>query len=62
MNHFQMIIPCGITEFTPMSMEQIIGKKLDMKETYHFFEKAPIKHSVRWHGNKLEYFPFDEWR
>ncbi len=40
MNHFQMIIPCGIKEFTPMSMEQLIGKRLDMKEIYHFFEKA----------------------
>ena len=43
MDHFQMIVPCGITEFSPISMKQVLGKTVDINEIYtkfeHLFEK-----------------------
>jgi lipoyl(octanoyl) transferase len=39
MDHFRMIIPCGITEYDPISMEQILGRSLDIKEIYRIFEE-----------------------
>lgn len=39
MDHFQMIIPCGITEFSPISMKQVLGKSIDINEIYTKFEK-----------------------
>jgi len=39
MNHFRLIVPCGITEYEPISMKKILGKELDMKEVYTRFEK-----------------------
>ena len=39
MDHFRMIIPCGITEYDPISMEKVLGKTLDIKEIYKNFEK-----------------------
>lgn len=32
MRYFQMIIPCGIQEFGVVSMEQLLGKKVDMNQ------------------------------
>ncbi|MHA1399536.1 MAG: lipoyl(octanoyl) transferase LipB [Candidatus Heimdallarchaeaceae archaeon] len=40
MNHFQMIIPCGITDYEPISMEQILGKKVNMHDVYKTFEES----------------------
>ena len=40
MNHFRLIVPCGITEFEPISMKQLLGKSLDIKKIYKKFEKA----------------------
>ncbi len=34
-----MIIPCGITEYDPISMKQLLGKTLDIKEIYKIFEE-----------------------
>lgn len=39
MDHFRLIVPCGITEYEPISMEKILGKKLDIKEIYKKFER-----------------------
>lgn len=39
MDHFRMIIPCGITEYDPISMKQILGKTLDIKKIYKIFEE-----------------------
>ncbi len=39
MDHFRLIVPCGITEYEPISMEKILGKKLDIKEVYSKFEQ-----------------------
>ena len=39
MDHFRLIVPCGITEYEPVSMEKILGRKLDMKKIYSKFEK-----------------------
>jgi lipoyl(octanoyl) transferase len=39
MDHFRMIIPCGITEYDPISMKQLLGKTLDIKEIYKIFEE-----------------------
>ena len=43
MDHFQMIIPCGISEFQPISMKQILEKELDMKDIYHQYAKVFAK-------------------
>ncbi len=40
MDHFRLIVPCGITEFEPISMKQLLGKSLDIKKIYKKFEKA----------------------
>ncbi|MHA1303587.1 MAG: lipoyl(octanoyl) transferase LipB [Candidatus Heimdallarchaeaceae archaeon] len=40
MNHFQMIIPCGITDYEPISIEQILGKKVNMHDVYKTFEES----------------------
>lgn len=39
MDHFRLIVPCGITEYEPISMEKVLGKKLDIKEVYNTFEQ-----------------------
>ena len=39
MDHFRLIIPCGITEYDPTSMQQVLGKTLDIKEIYKIFEE-----------------------
>ena len=39
MDHFQMIVPCGITEFSPISMKQVLKKTLDITEIYSKFEQ-----------------------
>lgn len=39
MDHFRLIIPCGITEYEPISMKQILGKSLDIKEIYEKFAR-----------------------
>lgn len=39
MDHFRMIVPCGITEYDPISMKQVLGKTLDIKEIYKIFEE-----------------------
>jgi lipoyl(octanoyl) transferase len=39
LDHFRLIVPCGITEYQPTSMEKMLGKKLDMKEVYEKFEQ-----------------------
>jgi lipoyl(octanoyl) transferase len=39
MDHFRMIVPCGITEYDPISMKQLLGKTIDIKEIYKIFEK-----------------------
>ncbi|MHA1202874.1 MAG: lipoyl(octanoyl) transferase LipB [Candidatus Heimdallarchaeaceae archaeon] len=39
MNHFRLIVPCGITEYEPISMEKVLGKKLDIKEVYRKLEQ-----------------------
>ena len=40
MDHFQMIVPCGITEFSPISMKQVLGKTLNITEIYNKFEQS----------------------
>ena len=40
MDHFRLIVPCGITEFEPISMKLLLGKSLDIKKIYKKFEKA----------------------
>jgi len=40
MDHFKLIIPCGITEYEPISMRQILGKTIDMNSIYENFEKT----------------------
>ncbi len=40
MDHFRLIVPCGITEFDPISMEQYLGNTLDITEIYEHFEKV----------------------
>lgn len=40
MEHFQMIVPCGITEFSPISMKQILEKTLNITEIYKKFEQS----------------------
>lgn len=40
MDHFRLIIPCGITEYEPISMKQVLGKSLDIKEIYEKFERS----------------------
>ena len=40
MDHFQMIVPCGITKFNPISMKQILGKTLNITEIYNKFEQS----------------------
>jgi len=40
MDHFRLIVPCGITEFEPISMKQLLGKSQDIKKIYKKFEKA----------------------
>ncbi|MFW9851718.1 MAG: lipoyl(octanoyl) transferase LipB [Candidatus Thorarchaeota archaeon] len=39
MDHFKLIIPCGITEYEPISMKQILGKTIDIKRVYERFER-----------------------
>ena len=39
MDHFKLIIPCGITEFEPISIKQILGKKIDFKKILNEFER-----------------------
>ncbi len=39
MDHFRLIVPCGITQYEPISMEKVLGKKLDIKEVYSTFEQ-----------------------
>ena len=39
MDHFRLIVPCGITEYDPISMGQFLGKSLDMDEIYGKFEE-----------------------
>ncbi|MCE7741805.1 MAG: lipoyl(octanoyl) transferase LipB [Candidatus Heimdallarchaeota archaeon] len=39
MDHFRLIVPCGITEYEPISMEKLLGKKLDIDEIYTKFEQ-----------------------
>ncbi len=40
MDHFQMIVPCGITEFSPISMKQVLEKTLNITEIYNKFEQS----------------------
>ena len=40
MEHFRLIVPCGITDFEPISMKQILGKSVNIKKLYNEFEKA----------------------
>ncbi len=40
MDHFQMIVPCGITAFNPISMKQVLGKTLNIIEIYNKFEQS----------------------
>ncbi|MCK5409962.1 MAG: lipoyl(octanoyl) transferase LipB [Candidatus Heimdallarchaeota archaeon] len=40
MDHFQMIVPCGITSFSPISMKQVLGKTLNITEIYNKFERS----------------------
>jgi lipoyl(octanoyl) transferase len=40
MDHFRLIVPCGITEFEPISMKQLLGKSQDIKKIYKKFEKT----------------------
>jgi len=39
MDHFRLIVPCGITEYEPTSMKQVLTKTLDINEIYKKFEK-----------------------
>jgi len=39
MNHFRLIVSCGITEYNPISMEQFLGNALEITEIYENFEK-----------------------
>ncbi len=40
MDHFQMIVPCGITKFSPISMKQVLEKTLSITEIYKKFEQS----------------------
>lgn len=40
MDHFQMIVPCGITKFNPISMKQVLEKTLNINEIYKKFEQS----------------------
>jgi lipoate-protein ligase B len=40
MEHFQMIVPCGITKFSPISMKQVLEKTLSITEIYNKFEQS----------------------
>jgi lipoyl(octanoyl) transferase len=40
MDHFRMIVPCGITEYEPISMKQVLNESLVIKEIYEIFEKV----------------------
>lgn len=40
MDHFRLIIPCGITEYEPISMKQILGETIDIKKIYENFERT----------------------
>ncbi len=40
MDHFQMIVPCGITKFSPISMKQVLEKTLSITEIYNKFEQS----------------------
>ena len=40
MDHFRMIVPCGITEYEPISMKQVLNKSLVMKDVYENFENT----------------------
>ncbi len=42
MNHFALIVPCGITEYETISLEKVIGKKVDMHRIYKRFEQAIV--------------------
>ncbi len=37
MNYFNMIVPCGITQHMPTSMQQLLYKKIDINEIYFLF-------------------------
>jgi lipoyl(octanoyl) transferase len=39
MDHFRMIVPCGITEYEPISMKQVLNESV-VKEIYEIFEKV----------------------
>ncbi|UJG42598.1 MAG: lipoyl(octanoyl) transferase LipB [Candidatus Heimdallarchaeum endolithica] len=38
MSHFQMIIPCGITDFKPISLKEVLNRSVDMREVYEKFK------------------------
>ena len=40
MDHFQMIVPCGITASSLISMKQVLGKTLNITEIYNKFEQS----------------------
>ncbi|MHA2357426.1 MAG: lipoyl(octanoyl) transferase LipB [Candidatus Heimdallarchaeaceae archaeon] len=56
MEHFQLIVPCGITEYEPISMKQVLEKTLDINEIYVKFEEIYEKIF----GMKLEKIPQNE--
>jgi lipoyl(octanoyl) transferase len=40
MDHFKLIVPCGVTEYEPISIKQVLGKTIDIKKVYENFEKT----------------------
>ncbi len=39
MNHFGMIIPCGIKTNPPISMKQILNREIEMAEVYSIYQR-----------------------
>ena len=40
MNHFQLIVPCGIRDYGPISMETVLGRTIDIKDVFKKSETA----------------------